>query len=136
MLGPAVLALGALQAQMALGFLIGETPGPMGRLVTLDLETWRFGGFSFLGAAEPEVMHPFLGEGTLRPDDILVDLREEASVPIRPDALRLSVGRLDEWRPPEGRVVLCCSSGVRAWRGARTLAARGIGPVALWACGT
>ncbi|TMV63022.1 HesA/MoeB/ThiF family protein, partial [Thioclava sp. BHET1] len=43
---------------------------------------------------------------------------------------------LGRWQPPAaGRIVLCCRSGLRAWRAAEALKARGIGPLALLAVG-
>ena len=44
-------------------------------------------------------------------------------------------GDLADWPIPAGRVVLCCSTGLRAWRGAQVLAARGATALALLADG-
>ena len=37
---------------MALSVLIGLEPSPLGRIVTLDMANWRFGGFGFEDATE------------------------------------------------------------------------------------
>ena len=98
-LGPAVAALGAVQAQMALSVLIGLEPSPLGRIVTLDMASWRFGGFGFADASEAPGFG-FVAAAQIVSTDTLVDLR------------------------PAGSVVLCCSTGLRARRGAQVLAAR------------
>ncbi len=49
-----------------------------------------------------------------------------------PDALRLTQDRLGEL-PLDRRIVLCCASGVRAHRAARSLAARGAHDLAVLA---
>lgn len=112
--GPAVTALGAMQAQMALAVMAGLEPSPIGKLVTLDLENWRFGGFSFNGAKD--IPGPaFIAASQISPDDYVIDLRETAL----PTEL------------PDGRIVLTCTTGLRAWRAAVTLAERGINDIVL-----
>lgn len=139
-LGPVVGMLGAMQAQMALAVLLGLPPSPLGRLVTLDAATWRFGGFRFDGAPEPEgPALRFIARGQIGASDLAIDLRGpvEAPVPAVPHALRLLPEDLAE-RPapaPGQRVVLCCRSGLRAWRAARLLQNRWQGEIALAAMG-
>ncbi|PTX02513.1 HesA/MoeB/ThiF family protein [Pararhodobacter aggregans] len=133
-LGPAVAALGAVQAQMALTLLIGLSPGPLGRLVTLDMARWHFGGFDFRNATEAPGFG-FLAPAQIEPGDHLIDLRPAGSVATLPGARALGLDDLARWPIPPGRVVLCCSSGLRAWRGASVLAARGATRLALLADG-
>lgn len=133
-LGPAVAALGAVQAQMALAVLIGLEPSPLGRMVTLDMEHWRFGGFGFADAvAEPGFS--FVAASNVTAGDTVIDLRPAGSVRALPGALGLAPEALADWPIPAGRVVLCCSTGLRAWRGAQILAARGATALALLADG-
>lgn len=133
-LGPAVAALGAVQAQMALSVLIGLEPSPLGRIVTLDMASWRFGGFSFHGATEDPGL-PFIAPSQIGNGDTVVDLRPAASVQTLPGATHIAPADLDTWPIPRGRIVLCCSTGLRAWRGAKVLAARGARSLALLADG-
>lgn len=140
-LGTAVATLGALQAHMVLQILLGTDPSPLGRLVSVDLRTLGFGGFSFAGAPEPSTSAvPFIELSDLRADDLVVDLRgaEEAPVPVRPRAERVSPGdvdRLVDRALGSGRVVLCCRSGLRALRAAQALRDHGVAPLALVALG-
>ncbi|MBC7476763.1 MAG: HesA/MoeB/ThiF family protein, partial [Pseudorhodobacter sp.] len=122
-MGPAVAALGAVQAQMALSVLIGLTPSPLGRIVTLDMGQWRFGGFGFDGATETPGFG-FVAAAQIAVTDTVIDLRPAGTVRTLPGAQMLAPGDLDDWPIPKGRVVLCCSTGLRAWRGAQVLAAR------------
>ena len=118
-LGPAVAVLGAMQAQMALAVLLEMTPSPLGRMVTLDLQRWHFGGFGFRGAEEIAgfsfVTAPLL-------TDTLIDLRLT-----QPDLASLTL--------PQGRIVLACKTGLRAWRAAEILAGRGAKEIVLMADG-
>jgi len=134
-LGSAVAVLGGLQAHMALQILLRLDPSPLGRLVSVDLRTLTFGGFAFGDAAEPVGAEiPFLGRDAVASADLVVDLRgaDEAPEPVTPDALRLTQNRLDEL-PLDRRILLCCASGVRAHRAARSLAARGARDLAVLA---
>jgi sulfur-carrier protein adenylyltransferase/sulfurtransferase len=134
-LGSAVSVLGGLQGHMALQILLGLAPSPLGRLVSVDLRTLAFGGFAFLHTMEPDgPAIPFVARHSLAPGDLVVELRgvEEAPHPVTVDALRLSHDQLDAV-PAAKRVVLCCASGIRAYRAARLLAERGVHNVAVLA---
>lgn len=134
-LGPVVAALAAVQAQMVLAQLIELEPSPLGRVVTLDLSNWRLGGFSFAGAAESEGVG-FVAASQLTPDDTVLDLRPVGSVHMISGAQWVAPHDLINWPlPGAGRVVLCCASGLRAWRGAQVLAGRGAASLALLADG-
>lgn len=135
-MGPAVATLGALQAQMALSVLLGHRPSPLGQLLTLDLANWRLGGFRFDGAAEPEAQPEVLAHRDVTAADLVIDLRPEAEAPLvaLPGARRIAPSALAGWQPEAGRrVVLVCATGLRAWRAARALEARGHDRVAILA---
>jgi molybdopterin/thiamine biosynthesis adenylyltransferase len=126
-LGSAVAVLGSLQAHMALQLLLGLEPGPLGRLVSVDLRTLTFGGFEFHEAAEPDGQAiPFIARDGLAAGDLVVELRSEseAPVPVTPSAWRRNPDDLDDL-PGDRRIVFCCATGVRAHRAARRLAAGG-----------
>ena len=133
-LGPVVAALGAVQAQMVLAQLIGLEPSPLGRVVTLDLASWRLGGFTFAGAAESPGFG-FVAASQIATEDTVVDLRPAGSVKPLPGTLTVAAADLADWPIPPGRIVLCCASGLRAWRGAQVLAGRGATALALLADG-
>lgn len=139
-LGTAVGTMGLLQAHMALNLLLGIDPSPRAQLLTVDFKTLRFGGFSFARAREPEVLIPFIAPEQVEGADIVVDLRglDEAPVSPIPGALRLKVDEVErtaEQIPAGPRVVLCCRTGVRAWRAARALQRQGHSRLALVAFG-
>jgi rhodanese-related sulfurtransferase len=140
-LGTAVGVMGTLQAHMVLGLLLGLQPSMLGQLVTLDFRTLRFGGFSFAAAQEPDgVVIPFIAADQIAHTDIVIDLRSLKEAPVSPfdAALRIEVDALehaDTTFPAERRIVLCCRTGVRAWRAARVLQRRGHENVALIAFG-
>jgi sulfur-carrier protein adenylyltransferase/sulfurtransferase len=150
-LGSAVGVLGTLQAQLALSVLLGLAASVAGRLITVDLRNLHFGGFSFTAAAEPEASWSrFIDVSALAEDDIVVDLRDqlEAPVAVCPRALRRSAESFESsahsdgasaaspasW-PRERRIVLCCRTGLRAWRAARALQSQGYRKLALIALG-
>lgn len=117
-MGPAVATLGALQAQMALSVLLDHTPSPLGQLLSLDLANWRLSGFRFEGAEEPQRAEPeILAPSQVTDADLLIDLRATPEAVPEPVAGQ--------------RVVFLCTSGLRAWRGAKALSARGHDRVAI-----
>lgn len=135
-LGPAVGTIGAMQAQMVLGVLLSFSPSPLGRLVTVDLKSFAFGGFSFLNAKEPEWHAPFISVDELGPTDLVVELRDstEAPEPVCADAVRVLPDALGMHDFSDAdRLVLCCKTGLRAWRGAQVLSERGYENIALLA---
>lgn len=140
-LGTAVAVMGSLQAHMTLSLLLDLQPAPLGQLLSVDFRTLRVAGFSFLGAPEPAAGLSFIAPAQVDAGDLVIDLRTLTEAPVSPfaGALRLSVEEI-ETRAPQlphaGRIVLCCRSGVRAWRAARVLAGRGAGPLALVALGS
>lgn len=138
-LGSAVGVLGTLQAHLTLAYLLELAPPVLGRLVSVDLAKLRFGGFSFAAASEPpEPLLRFIAAHEVRPDDVVIDLRgvDEAPAAAFPDALRLGVDQVASQSLPSGaRIVLCCRSGIRAWRAGRALLERRVRDVALIALG-
>lgn len=56
-------------------------------------------------------------------------------VAVTPQALRIDVAVIDQIENKAGRIVLCCRSGLRAWRGARKLQELGFRNLALVALG-
>lgn len=138
-LGTAVGVIGALQAHLTLSHILKIEPPVLGRLVSVDFRTLRFGGFSFLGADEPTPPRLcFIAPEEVRGTDLVIDLRSLDEAPVSPfaQALRLDVEAIaSHTLPAEGRVVLCCRSGVRAWRAARAVLERGPRDIALIALG-
>ncbi|SDH11684.1 HesA/MoeB/ThiF family protein [Pelagibacterium luteolum] len=139
-LGPVVGVIGAIQAQMALAIAAGMTPSPLGRLVTFDAQTYRFGGFRFEGAPEPDHAPRFIAPSDIGRDDYIVDLRAEIEAPLAaPGAHRLTVADFGPGGPvpPAGRrAVLCCRTGLRSWQAAERLGRAWSGPIVLAALGT
>ena len=138
-LGPVVGVIGALQAQMAVALIAGIDPSPLGQLMTFDAPGFRFGGFRFDGAPEPEHQPRFLAPSQITPQDFVIDLRapEEGPLPC-PGARRLLVDDIGPDTPlprPGQRAVLCCRSGLRSWRAADRLARVWDGEIYLVALG-
>lgn len=140
-LGTAVGVMGTLQAHLVLSLLLNLQPTVLGRMHSVDFRSLHFGGFSFAGAEEPlGASLAFIAPGEVAPGDTVIDLRSLAEAPQSPfaGALRLDVEALERappQLPPGARVVLCCRSGVRAWRAARLLQRQGHARVALVALG-
>jgi molybdopterin/thiamine biosynthesis adenylyltransferase/rhodanese-related sulfurtransferase len=141
-LGSAVGVMGTLQANMVLSLLLRLEPTVLGQLVTVDFRTSRFGGFGFSAAREPAgVVLPFIAVDQVDSTDVVIDLRSLSEAPVSPiaSALRIEVdgveGEAGDGLPPAARVVLCCRTGVRAWRAARALQKRGHANLALIAFG-
>ena len=139
-LGTAVGVMGTLQAQMVLSLLLDLAPSVAGRLITVDFRTLRFSGFSFLSAREESEGFRFIARADVTSSDVTVELRgeQEAPVPAFPSSLRLTpegVEGLSNRVTNDTRVVLCCRTGLRAWRAATRLRAAGHHHVVLFAAG-
>jgi sulfur-carrier protein adenylyltransferase/sulfurtransferase len=140
-LGTAVGVIGTLQAHLTLALLLKFEPAVLGRLISVDFQSLHFGGFSFAGAAEPAgTPLAFIAPQDVAATDCVIDLRTLSETPVSPfpGALRIEADALAHTPrefPPGARIVLCCRSGVRAWRAARTLQAQGHANVALVALG-
>ena len=140
-LGTAVGVLGALEAHLTLALLLDWAPSVRGRMLSLDLRTLHVGGFSFATAREPtETPIPFIAPAEVSGNDVVIDLRSLNEAPVSPfeSALRIEVEALARAPlefPGGARVVLCCRSGLRAWRAARSLRSRGHERLALIALG-
>lgn len=139
-LGTAVGVMGTLQAQMVLSLLLGLAPSVAGRVITVDFRTLRFSGFSFLSAREGSEGLKFIARGEVTSSDVIVELRgeQEAPVPAFASSLRLATDAVESLRDRvtgETRIVLCCCTGLRAWRAANRLRAAGHRNVALFAAG-
>lgn len=157
-LGTAVGVMGTLQAHLALALLLELAPAALGQLVSVDFRTLRFSGFSFARAPEPAAPAlRFIAPEEVRASDLVIDLRglDEAPISPFPQALRVKVEDLeaDVADTPAGpmeserlravpapqrapsRVVLCCRSGIRAWRAAQALQRAGHANLALIALG-
>ena len=141
-LGTAVGVMGTLEAHLTLAILLDLTPSVLGQLVSVDFRTLRFSGFSFASAPEPrEPALRFIAPGEVSDADVVVDLRSLAEAPTSPFPAALRIGVEDVERAgglPDAaasRVVLCCRSGVRAWRAAQALRRAGHADLALIALG-
>ena len=140
-LGTAVGVMGTLQAHLTLSILLQLSPSALGQLVSVDFRTLRFGGFSFASATEPAAPAlRFIAPEEVRGADIVIDLRSLTEAPVSPfpGALRVDVDDIERAglpATPASRVVLCCRSGIRAWRAARALQRAGCADLALIALG-
>jgi molybdopterin/thiamine biosynthesis adenylyltransferase/rhodanese-related sulfurtransferase len=141
-LGTAVGVMGTLQANMALTIVLDLKPSVLGQLVSVDFRTLRFSGFSFASAPEPhEPALRFIAPEEVSDRDVVVDLRSLTEAPVSPfpGALRIGVEEVERAGgladAPASRVVLCCRSGVRAWRAAQALRRTGHANLALIALG-
>ena len=140
-LGSAVGVMGTLQAHLALAVLLDWQPSVAGRLLSVDFRTLHVGGSSFVGASEPaEQPIPFIAPAEVGGTDIVIDLRSASEAPVSPfpTALRVGVETLEKAQlqlPAEPRIVLCCRSGLRAWRAAQALRSQGHANLALLALG-
>ncbi|WP_137389339.1 HesA/MoeB/ThiF family protein [Rhodoligotrophos defluvii] len=137
--GSAVGVLGSLQAHIVLQLILGHHPSPLGRLVTVDLKSLSFGGFDFSAAEEPTgTPIPFISLANVERADLVVELRDESEAPqpVTAEALRILPADIGSAElPHDRRVVLCCRSGIRAFRAANVLRRRGFDRLAVLAAG-
>jgi sulfur-carrier protein adenylyltransferase/sulfurtransferase len=139
-LGTAVGVMGTLQAHLTLALLLELEPSVRGRLLSIDFRTLHVGEMSFSQASEPQERFTFIAPQQVTGADLVIDLRGLAEAPVSPfpTALRIGVEALEQGAaalPHASRIVLCCRTGVRAWRAARALGAQGLHDVALIALG-
>lgn len=138
--GPVVGLIGCAQAQMALAVLLGHRPSPLGTLWQFDGAAFRASSIDFRSAPEPAVVFPFVAPSDTEPTDRVFELRDagEAPDPAHPLARRIAAHELDSLvrAATAGRTVLCCQSGLRAWRAAAELHATHGGEFALIAAST
>ncbi|HKQ82325.1 MAG TPA: HesA/MoeB/ThiF family protein [Steroidobacteraceae bacterium] len=141
-LGTAVGVIGTLQAHMTLAVILRLKPSVLGQVLSVDFQGLRFGGFRFDRAGEPAcaTMLRFIAAAALEPEDVIVDLRTDAEIAAAPLAAtrRMTVDEIERGAVAlerERRVVLCCRSGLRAWRAARALQKQGYEQLALVALG-
>lgn len=140
-LGASVGVLGTLQAQLALSLILDLQPSVYGRLISLDFRALHFGGFSFADAPEPDGPPlRFISSTDIGANDLVVDLRSPLESPRAATAAcrRSTVDRIEADLADVSRtqrVVLCCRSGVRAWRAANLLKLQGRADLALIALG-
>jgi molybdopterin/thiamine biosynthesis adenylyltransferase len=129
-MGPAVGVIGSLQAQMVLQVILQTEPSPLGQMLSLDLQSFALNSFRFDGAPEPGCAFAFIACTHVQPGDQVFDLRDvsEASQPAVPGA-----GRVVADLQPDQRVVLCCATGLRAWRKAQELHGQGYTNIVLLA---
>jgi sulfur-carrier protein adenylyltransferase/sulfurtransferase len=137
-LGTAVGVMGTLQAQMVLSLLLELQPSVAGRMTTVDFRTLRFSAFSFASAREDGEGFRFVARNDVTLSDVTVELRgeREAPVPAFESSVRLAPDDIESLHvEPDKRIVLCCRTGLRAWRAAARLRAAGHHQVALFAAG-
>jgi molybdopterin/thiamine biosynthesis adenylyltransferase len=139
-MGPVVGMIGAAQAQMALGYLIGQTPSPMGQLIRFDMHTFRSSGFRFDTAPDPAPDLTFVAASDVTGADFVIELRDmqEAATPVAPHAKRLTVGQFATQHPTPAanqRAIFACRSGLRAWQAATHLRSYWGGEIDLIATG-
>ncbi len=140
-MGPVVGLVGAAQAQMALGAILGLDPSPLGQLMQFDMAGFRSSAFRFDGAPEPQAGFDFIEPADLTESDFVVELRglDETLHPVAPTAMRLSVAdyKTHSLAPStdQHRAVFACKSGLRAWQAASHLRTFWSGPISLIAMG-
>ncbi|WP_069300475.1 HesA/MoeB/ThiF family protein [Neptunicoccus sediminis] len=139
-MGPVVGMIGAAQAQMALGVMIGQMPSPLGQVISFDMQRFHSGGFRFDTAPEPDAELTFIAAAQITHTDFVVDLRgeDEAPATVTPTAQRLSVAQFaaENPKPQSGqRAVFACRSGLRAWNAATHLRSYWDGDICLIALG-
>ncbi len=141
-LGTAVGTLGSLQAHLTLALLLDWQPPVSGRLLSIDFRTLHLGGFSFAGAQEAEAGRRSRSSRRRRCASTIWSSTCAASPrrrcrrsPARCASRCRHSSSTQVTLPEARRIVLCCRSGVRAWRAARALQRQGHANLALIALG-
>mgnify|MGYP003667862780 FL=1 len=139
-MGPVVGMIGTVQAQMALAYLIGQSPSPLGQMMSFDMRNFRASGFRFDDAPEPSGAFTFIAPAEITASDVVIELRDtaEAADPVTPDAHRMTVSEFQQHRIPVAtgkRAVFVCRSGLRAWQAATHLRSYWAGDISLISMG-
>lgn len=139
-MGPVVGMIGAAQAQMALAYLVGQRPSPLGQLIQFDMINFRSSGFRFDTAPDPTPDFVFIAQAQIHPTDFVIELRniDEAASQVAQQAQRLSVAEFTMQNPSptdSQRAVFACKSGLRAWQAATHLRSYWGGDITLIAMG-
>lgn len=139
-MGPVVGIVGAAQAQMALAYLTGQTPSPLGQVLSFDMRNFRSSGFRFDTAPDPTPDLSFIAASDISASDFVIELRgtDEAETPIAEHAQRLTVAQFADQNltpNPSQRAVFACKSGLRAWQAATQLRSHWDGKITLIATG-
>ncbi|WP_284375814.1 HesA/MoeB/ThiF family protein [Amylibacter marinus] len=139
-MGPVVGMIGAAQAQMVLGVLLGQSPSPLGQILSFDMNTLRNSGFRFDTAPEPVADFTFISADQITQADFVIELRgtDEAPIQVAPHAQRQSLSQMRSINPTPDtgqRAVLACRSGLRAWQAATHLRSYWNGEIQLIAMG-
>ncbi|NIN78411.1 MAG: hypothetical protein GTO37_11930 [Planctomycetales bacterium] len=93
--------------------------------------------FRFDGAPEPESGFSFISDQHIADTDLVIDLRDEFEAPraAHPSARRATVDTIHEIPNTPQRTVICCATGLRAWRAAERLKPHWRGEIVLAALG-
>jgi len=139
-MGPTVGLIGAAQVQMAIACLIGQSPSPLGQLLSFDMHSFRTGGFRFDTAPEPDAALGFIAASDIAASDFVVELRDETEAPtaVVPFAQRMTVAQFTQKSAapkPGAHAVFACRSGLRAWQAATYLRSYWAGEISLVAVG-
>ncbi|GBQ04927.1 HesA/MoeB/ThiF family protein [Saccharibacter floricola] len=139
-LGPVVALIGTIQAQLCLSLLLNKESSLVGTFYRWDAQEMRMSQFSFHSAKEPRKKWPFLSWQDIDDDDLVIDVRIPGEKPTLSRNNIRSIP-LDQFTVEErdlsynGRIVLCCQTGIRAARAAEQFYERGKRDIAVLALG-
>jgi hypothetical protein len=141
-LGTAVGVIGTVQAQMVLSMILQLQPPVLSQLISVDFRGMRFSGFRFESAQEPPAATGprFISPAQLHASDVVLDVRSPEEIAAAPlvSTVCPSTADLAGVEPAlrrKQRVVICCRTGMRAWRAASRLQAQGYENILLIALG-
>lgn len=125
--GPVVGVLGSLQAQLAINYILGLTPKPIGQMISINLKSYHFSKFRFDQANEPKKSNfKFIDLCQIKKNDVVIELRDNKEMPILKtnNTIRIPLHevmeRIVEFDQNQ-RLVFICRSGVRSWNAAKSV---------------